>query len=56
MKLSLTVVDTPGYGDRLDNTGCWDPALRYLHTQVSGVRSPSLYAQSVDFLLVICCY
>lgn len=34
MRLSLTVVDTPGYGDRLDNTDCWDPALTYLHTQV----------------------
>ena len=34
VRLSLTVVDTPGYGDRLDNTDCWAPALTYLHTQV----------------------
>ena len=35
MRLSLTVVDTPGFGDRLDNTDCWAPALTYLHTQVT---------------------
>ena len=34
VRLALTVVDTPGYGDRLDNTDCWAPALTYLHTQV----------------------
>ena len=34
VRLSLTVVDTPGYGDRLDNSNCWEPALTYLHTQV----------------------
>ena len=34
VRLSLTVVDTPGYGDRLDNSDCWEPALTYLHTQV----------------------
>jgi len=33
VRLSLTVVDTPGYGDRLDNSNCWEPALTYLHTQ-----------------------
>ena len=34
VRLALTVVDTPGYGDRLDNTDCWAPALTYLHSQV----------------------
>ena len=34
VRLSLTVVDTPGYGDRLDNSNCWEPALTYLHAQV----------------------
>ena len=24
VKLSLTVVDTPGYGDNVDNSDCWE--------------------------------
>ena len=34
VKLNLTVVDTPGYGDALDNTGCWEPAVEYLEKQL----------------------
>ena len=33
VKLSLTVVDTPGYGDAVDNTDCWEPVVEYVEEQ-----------------------
>ena len=33
VKLSLTVVDSPGYGDWVDNTDCWEPGLQYIERQ-----------------------
>lgn len=33
VKLNLTVTDTPGFGDRIDNSNCWEPALQYISDQ-----------------------
>ena len=33
VNLTLTVVDTPGFGDAVDNSGCWDPVTQYVETQ-----------------------
>jgi septin 7 len=33
VKLSLTVVDTPGFGDSVDNTECWAPVITYIENQ-----------------------
>ena len=33
VKLALTVIDTPGYGDAVDNTNCWAPILEYIEDQ-----------------------
>lgn len=33
MRLRLTIVDTPGYGDQVNNENCWDPVLRYIKEQ-----------------------
>ena len=33
VKLALTVVDTPGFGDAVDNTGCWEPITEYVDAQ-----------------------
>ena len=33
VKLSLTVVDTPGYGDAVDNTNCFDPIVEHVEEQ-----------------------
>ena len=33
MKLSLTVVDTPGFGDAVDNTDCWEPITNFVDEQ-----------------------
>jgi len=33
VKLALTVIDTPGYGDLVDNTDCWVPIIDYIQEQ-----------------------
>ena len=32
-RLALNVVDTPGFGDSVDNTGCWEPIIHYVDQQ-----------------------
>lgn len=33
VNLTLTIVDTPGFGDAVDNSNCWDSVLNYVETQ-----------------------
>uniref|UniRef100_G1SUZ0 Septin 12 n=1 Tax=Oryctolagus cuniculus TaxID=9986 RepID=G1SUZ0_RABIT len=33
VKLKLTVIDTPGFGDQINNDKCWDPILGYINAQ-----------------------
>jgi len=33
VKLELTVTDTPGFGDHISNTNCWEPAMSYIESQ-----------------------
>lgn len=33
VNLTLTIVDTPGFGDAVDNSNCWDPVLNYVENQ-----------------------
>jgi len=33
VKLSLTVVDTPGFGDAVDNSDCWSDSIEYIDSQ-----------------------
>jgi len=33
VNLSLTIVDTPGFGDAVNNSECWDPVLTYVESQ-----------------------
>ncbi|KAI5693325.1 hypothetical protein M8J75_013819 [Diaphorina citri] len=33
VKLSLTVVDTPGFGDAVDNSDCWQPVINYIENR-----------------------
>lgn len=30
VRLQLTVVDTPGFGDNVDNTDCWNAVIKYI--------------------------
>jgi len=36
VNLTLTLVDTPGFGDAIDNSGCWDSVLSYVESQYEG--------------------
>uniref|UniRef100_H2YCJ6 Septin-type G domain-containing protein n=1 Tax=Ciona savignyi TaxID=51511 RepID=H2YCJ6_CIOSA len=31
--LKLSVTDTPGFGDQVDNTNCWQPIMRHINEQ-----------------------
>jgi septin 7 len=33
VNLTLTVVDTPGFGDAIDNSDCWEPVLHYVESR-----------------------
>jgi len=33
VKLRLTIVDTPGFGDSIDNTNCWLPIIEYIDSK-----------------------
>ena len=30
VRLKLNIIDTPGYGDQINNEGCWDPIVKYV--------------------------
>lgn len=33
VSLRLAIVDTPGFGDAVDNTRCWQPIIDYIHAK-----------------------
>ncbi|XP_054848929.1 septin-12 isoform X1 [Eublepharis macularius] len=33
VKMKLTVTDTPGFGDQINNQNCWEPILEYISDQ-----------------------
>ena len=33
VELRLTVVDTPGFGDSVNNDKCWEPIQKYIDSQ-----------------------
>ncbi|PAV64092.1 hypothetical protein WR25_15830 [Diploscapter pachys] len=33
VNLNLTLVDTPGFGDHINNTKCWEPVLNYVESK-----------------------
>ncbi|XP_053550520.1 septin-12 isoform X2 [Bombina bombina] len=33
IQMRLTVIDTPGFGDQINNQNCWDPIIKYIHEQ-----------------------
>ena len=35
VKLRLNLIDTPGYGDLVNNDHCWEPIVRYIKDQYS---------------------
>ncbi|XP_032443990.1 neuronal-specific septin-3 isoform X2 [Xiphophorus hellerii] len=33
VKMKLTVIDTPGFGDQINNENCWEPIVNYVNEQ-----------------------
>ncbi|XP_048102358.1 neuronal-specific septin-3 isoform X2 [Alosa alosa] len=33
VKMKLTVIDTPGFGDQINNDNCWEPIVSYVNEQ-----------------------
>ncbi|KAJ1976488.1 cell division control protein [Dimargaris xerosporica] len=33
VKMRLTIIDTPGYGDQVNNDCCWEPIIKYITDQ-----------------------
>ncbi len=50
MRLKLAVTDTPGFGEQLDNRGCWLAAVQHVKRQMEDFLSEEL---SVDRPAVI---
>jgi len=44
VRLRLNIVDTPGYGDQVNNEGCWDPIIKYIKDQHSAYLRKELTA------------
>jgi len=50
VKLRLNIVDTPGYGDLINNERCWDPIVKYIKDQHSAYLRKELTAQRERYL------
>ncbi|KAI8902706.1 Septin-type guanine nucleotide-binding (G) domain-containing protein [Globomyces pollinis-pini] len=35
VRLKLSITDTPGYGDQVNNDACWEPIIKYIKDQYS---------------------
>lgn len=33
VRVRLTIIDTPGFGDQCNNEGCWEPVIKYIKEQ-----------------------
>ncbi|TDL24728.1 septin ring protein [Rickenella mellea] len=44
VRLRLNIVDTPGYGDQINNENCWDPIVKYIKDQHSAYLRKELTA------------
>ena len=61
VNVALTIVDTPGFGDSVDNSNFWKPILAYLESQFEAFlkagtmvnRKPALQDSRVDAVLCI---
>src|SRR6201996_2418590 len=50
VRLRLNIVDTPGYGDLVNNERCWDPIVKYIKDQHSAYLRKELSAQRERYL------
>jgi septin 3/9/12 len=50
VRLKLNIVDTPGYGDQVNNERCWDPIVKYIKDQHSAYLRKELTAQREKYI------
>ncbi len=50
VRLRLNIVDTPGYGDLINNDGCWDPIVKYIKDQHAAYLRKELTPQRERYL------
>jgi septin 3/9/12 len=58
VKLRLNVIDTPGYGDQVNNDNCWDPIIKYIKDQHSAYLRKELTAMRDRYIIdtrIHCC-
>jgi len=44
VRMRLNIVDTPGYGDQVNNENCWEPIIKYIKDQHSAYLRKELTA------------
>lgn len=58
VRLRLNIVDTPGYGDLVNNDRCWEPIIKYIKYQYGAYLHKELTAQRERYIQdsrVHCC-
>lgn len=51
VRLKVNVIDTPGFGDQLNNEKCWEPVVKYMKDQYSQYLRKELTAQREKYIL-----
>lgn len=50
VRLNINVIDTPGFGDQINNDKCWEPIVKYIKEQYSIYLRKELTAQRDKFI------
>jgi len=50
VRLRLNIVDTPGYGDLVNNDRCWEPIIKYIKYQYGAYLHKELTAQRERYI------
>jgi septin 3/9/12 len=50
VRLKLNIIDTPGYGDLVNNDNCWEPIIKYIKDQHSAYLRKELTAMRERFI------
>jgi septin 3/9/12 len=50
VRFKINIIDTPGYGDQINNEGCWDPIHKYIKEQHVLYLRQELTAQRKPYL------
>lgn len=50
VRLNVNVIDTPGFGDQVNNDRCWEPLVKYIKEQHSQYLRKELTAQRSKFI------